>query len=1607
MGTLADKLGRVLQTKEEIKQAIINKGVEVSDTDTFASYSEKIAEITSGGEDGDIMTSTYTITPTQADFSILDEYQYETIEAPFTDAEGIEYDGVSKIKVRKIGSWIDSNISTDVIKEGTSILGIPGRVVELKAEGTKTVNPSTSKQTIKPSGSYNSLSEVVVNPVAVQGEISVSPSTSSQTIKPTNGNDYLSKVIVNPVTSSIDKDITAENIKKGVSILGVEGSYEPDPTILEPITITPTTSPQTFVPTGDVDGYNRVAVNAVTSNIDANIQSKNIKRGVSILGVEGTYRPENLQDKIVNPMTVKQTITYDDDSYEGLNTVVVNPVTAAIDNDIIAENIKAGVEILGVEGTYQGKTYNIEPTITTTPQTTPVVVKPSEGYDYLSQVNIEGVTASIDPNILAENIKKNIQILGVTGTLETDEYTFQESKEVEPGLFDKEITPDDTYDALLKVIVKAVTASIDPNILPKNIKKNVQILGVTGELIEGEPQRWLDLRGMDSFKQLSQKTLGGGSLTDVNVDVTNSDYELDNSMKYEGFTPVGNIGAALFSIVNGLDDDEAIDPLIYQTYILFVDGYYYTDYDRFIKIPNQLSYMYPFINDLNIDGCLLNCEDTSEEKTYKVYVLTGETPKIVLVDGNMSAELLPEGYVDYVYVREITIPAHKVFVPTYDSNELKQQWILKDEKNIVSIVNDNGTTMPLSIDVSASDINYGESDLTYETILVDEVKDGYIQVGSPKFTEKHNIYNMTKANYVTSPSSYTSNYFDLIQGAVFMGQATEQELWFSSIDRPIGLINNKYGIYQSGWIQGSTIFTAGRYWFRAIYDNGKVNLYYIKDAEINNTYCVGTPQVDGDFVFLGAQDSHYLYTNFQPGKGLTWEIMFKVKTPEKFTSQSYIYGNRSTNRATPQICTNTSGNLLIYLASGTGSWNIANGKASTTALLPSTDYYIRTQFTGTQYLVDVKTTEENAEWVNYITISSSTSIYSSAANQLAIGMDSGNSPWLGQIYLKESYIIINNDMYWQPVRLLADEYYLNTLPKDTDVWTLELSTSGITNPFNNVPIILSRNNDSQWKGTMDLTRTQVSNAEGVIWQPYDYGYRTTPSHNITPLTYNMMFYNGECGYWDGKKYQIVNGSLYNYVDDGKAVEMPVYVAKLSDTKYEGNYTAIGNLTFNSKLSQLNGITSSSYAKIDTINLNSVNTWEMNFKILTSDDVVSNQKVFHTCSGTGSSGRYGLCIAIKNEEFYFFASSTNSSWMVDKGADDYKAHKVLPNTIYYLKMTFDGSKYELFYSLDGETYNLNDTYTSTAKVCNCNNTYLGIYSTSSFQHPLLGAMYLKDCNIILDGKEVWRGAKISYEYEYDYDKVGSPTIDEDDVASNFVHKSNYIRKTNITDLNTLPNWEFGMKMRTPSSYSGNNYFLQISKDSSTGNGRFGLTFGVTSTGFFHSASTNGTSWDLAPSSVNSHTPNTNTDYYIKWVFDGEKHTFSISLDGEDWIILNEGTGANICSVSQIILGDYNVGASTDTDIGDGKIYLRDVYIKSDGEYVWRPCEPIITTKLNYILSPNDNIENEGLEILGQIGTINIPDHKLLEWTGANYREYKYITLNTDDENATIYAETGDN
>ena len=81
--------------------------------------------------------------------------------------------------------------------------------------------------------------------------------------------------------------------------------------------------------------------------------TENAEAIANITAVASAIHPTVVtQNKTVTPTTSEQTIKAD--TGKTLGTVTVNAVTAAIDENIVAGNIKSGVTILGVTGSYSG-----------------------------------------------------------------------------------------------------------------------------------------------------------------------------------------------------------------------------------------------------------------------------------------------------------------------------------------------------------------------------------------------------------------------------------------------------------------------------------------------------------------------------------------------------------------------------------------------------------------------------------------------------------------------------------------------------------------------------------------------------------------------------------------------------------------------------------------------------------------------------------------------------------------------------------------------------------------------------------------------------------------------------------------------------------------------------------------------------------------------------------------------------------------------------------------------------------------------------------------------------------------------------------------------------
>lgn len=199
---------------------------------------------------------------------------------------------------------------------------------------SKTVNPSESAQTIKADNGYDGLSQVTVNAVSrtyvgsgvtKKSAATYTPGTSDQSIA---SGQYLNGT----QTIKGDSNLTAGNIRNGVKIFNVTGSYAGSSSggsssRLQTKTATPSESTQTISPDSGYDGLSSVTVNAVSRTyVGSGVTKK----------AAATYTPKTSDQSIAASQYLSGAQTIKGDA------------------NLVAGNIKSGVSIFGVTGTYAG-----------------------------------------------------------------------------------------------------------------------------------------------------------------------------------------------------------------------------------------------------------------------------------------------------------------------------------------------------------------------------------------------------------------------------------------------------------------------------------------------------------------------------------------------------------------------------------------------------------------------------------------------------------------------------------------------------------------------------------------------------------------------------------------------------------------------------------------------------------------------------------------------------------------------------------------------------------------------------------------------------------------------------------------------------------------------------------------------------------------------------------------------------------------------------------------------------------------------------------------------------------------------------------------------------
>ena len=275
---------------------------------------------------------------------VLEDKNVEIIEnGDYSFIPGPTYDGIGNFRL-KVNVETHEPIQVQPVKTAypsfeNDVTVVPSEgyeamssVIVKKAEVNlqdKTVNKaSTSEIVLRADEGYKGLGTVTVAPIKVK-TMSFDPSTNVQEFSAnTENNEYITSVTVNPVGT---KTVTLDPSTNEQVVNALENEYITSVTVNPVVTKTVTLDPSTN-----------------SQEVNANVEGNEYITSV-------TVNPVKTKSLSITPRTVEQIFTAEQELYK---TVNVNPVTSAIDPNIVPENIAKGVTILGVTGEVNTDDFN-------------------------------------------------------------------------------------------------------------------------------------------------------------------------------------------------------------------------------------------------------------------------------------------------------------------------------------------------------------------------------------------------------------------------------------------------------------------------------------------------------------------------------------------------------------------------------------------------------------------------------------------------------------------------------------------------------------------------------------------------------------------------------------------------------------------------------------------------------------------------------------------------------------------------------------------------------------------------------------------------------------------------------------------------------------------------------------------------------------------------------------------------------------------------------------------------------------------------------------------------------------------------------------------------
>lgn len=267
------------------------------------------------------------------------------------------------------------------------------------------------------------------------------------------------------------------------------------------------------------------------------------------------------------------------------------------------------------------------------------------------------------------------------------------------------------------------------------------------------------------------------------------------------------------------------------------------------------------------------------------------------------------------------------------------------------------------------------------------------------------------------------------------------------------------------------------------------------------------------------------------------------------------------------------------------------------------------------------------------------------------------------------------------------------------------------------------------------------------------------------------------------------------------------VAKVDDLELFKfpNVTIIGAPTINH--GQISGFTSADFLKFPFLVDFHGQPFEINMAFTTGANVTNQENIFDS--------DYGLAFAIRSGHFVIAISTNGTTWDLGEGVGTYT---VLPNTTYYVRLSWDGSSYKLAYSLDGSAYTDDITKAGTSQPYP-RQIYIGVGENfASVVNHFAGTINLNKADLRIAGEVVWLGmddAGLSTRADVSLsnidaageDKIKEVMADEIDPLKDFdgLVNNDMYENTDLTPYQSIGGWKLRLD-NTGFSVADNGYKL---------------------------------------------------------------------------------------------------------------------------------------------------------------------------------------------------------